>query len=248
MKKRSKHRWLEGITFICNRKLIDKWKVTQYLFFHLQLRFHAMTRIGRLDLFCLHLLFVLFLYTSSMMILVNMESHLSGSILLSEDKLQTIIQSEDTKGSVLTDSSQSESKREYSYSNSCYIEEDTFLHLWFLLQLTPLLLQQKYLQIMLNRVWKSYNYCKGWCVVLQIGIHSPSHYKSEIYWIIFNDRDPENALTTVDNNWKYMENFCIFQQNKSIYLINNHKNYPLKKYPCNMCFSFVISCSISLVL
>lgn len=88
-----------------------------------------MTRIGRLDLFCLHLLFVLFLYTSSMMILVNMESHLSGSILLSEDKLQTIIQSEDTKGSVITDSTQSESNREYSYSNSCYLEEDTFLHL-----------------------------------------------------------------------------------------------------------------------
>lgn len=88
-----------------------------------------MTHIGRLDLLCLYLLFVLFLYTSNMMILVNMESHLSGSILLSEDRLQAIIQSESAKASVSINFPQSKPNREYSFSNSYYLEEDTFLHL-----------------------------------------------------------------------------------------------------------------------
>ena len=44
-------------------------------------------------------------------------------------------------------------------------------------------------------------------------------------------RSKENALTAVANDWRYMENFCLFQRNKSIYLINNHKNVTKKKYP-----------------
>ena len=39
------------------------------------------------------------------------------------------------------------------------------------------------------------------------------------------------ALTPVANDWRYVENFCVFEKNKSIYLINNKKSYPRKKYP-----------------
>lgn len=43
--------------------------------------------------------------------------------------------------------------------------------------------------------------------------------------------DPNNTLSKVANDWRYLENFCIFESNKSLYLINNHKQYPKKRYP-----------------
>ena len=44
-------------------------------------------------------------------------------------------------------------------------------------------------------------------------------------------RNEQNALTHVANDWVYMENFCLFEKNKSIYLINNHKEVTKHKYP-----------------
>lgn len=35
----------------------------------------------------------------------------------------------------------------------------------------------------------------------------------------------------MENDWRFVENFCLFESNKSIYLINNTKLYPTKKYP-----------------
>ena len=51
------------------------------------------------------------------------------------------------------------------------------------------------------------------------------------------DRSTHEALTPVANDWRYVENFCVFEKNKSIYLINNKKSYPRKKYPStDYCF------------
>ena len=47
----------------------------------------------------------------------------------------------------------------------------------------------------------------------------------------YRNRNSTQALLPVENDWRYMENFCIFEKNKSIYLINNHKSYPTKRYP-----------------
>ena len=46
-----------------------------------------MVRIGRVDLFCLFLLFVLFLYTSNRVIGLNAVSQLSGSLFLNYSEL-----------------------------------------------------------------------------------------------------------------------------------------------------------------
>lgn len=51
-------------------------------------------------------------------------------------------------------------------------------------------------------------------------------------------RSKEEALTPVANDWRYLENFCVFESNKSIYLINNTKLYPTKKYPSSLFASF----------
>lgn len=38
-------------------------------------------------------------------------------------------------------------------------------------------------------------------------------------------------MTKVENSWRYLENFCVFESNKSIVLINNTKTIPKKRFP-----------------